>query len=196
MDSSSEFFFFFVLILLVVVFLLLFFWLLREEGVQKETDARHRERVTDYPKDVFEHRMSGNAFARFLRDLVEIDALGKLGQEGFVQEGRYQGPDREREMQRMEVRGRFSFARSFFFFHLIMRRGRSNLMIDFSLSDAILDLPDQIARGDFAPLFDWLGRNVHNKGSLLSTAELVMEATGTPLGTAAFREHLQQRYLN
>jgi carboxypeptidase Taq len=60
---------------------------------------------------------------------------------------------------------------------------------------ALPDLPDQIGRGEFAPLFDWLRLHVHGKGSLLSTADLVTEATGTPLGTAAFEAHLRQRYL-
>jgi carboxypeptidase Taq len=60
---------------------------------------------------------------------------------------------------------------------------------------ALPDLPEQIGRGEFAPLFDWLRVQVHGKGSLLSSAELVTEASGTPLGTAAFERHLRQRYL-
>jgi carboxypeptidase Taq len=60
---------------------------------------------------------------------------------------------------------------------------------------ALPDLPDQIGRGEFAPLFGWLRLHVHGKGSLLSTADLVTEATGMPLGTAAFEAHLRQRYL-
>ena len=60
---------------------------------------------------------------------------------------------------------------------------------------ALPDLPEQIGRGDFAPLFDWLRAEVHGKGSLLSSAELVVEASGGPLGTAAFERHLRERYL-
>lgn len=60
---------------------------------------------------------------------------------------------------------------------------------------AMPDLPEQISRGEFAPLFDWLREQVHGKGSLLSTAELVEAATGAPLGAAAFERHLRQRYL-
>jgi carboxypeptidase Taq len=60
---------------------------------------------------------------------------------------------------------------------------------------ALPDLPDQIGRGEFAPLFGWLRLHFHGKGSLLSTADLVTEATGMPLGTAAFEAHLRQRYL-
>jgi carboxypeptidase Taq len=60
---------------------------------------------------------------------------------------------------------------------------------------ALPDLSNQIGRGEFAPLFAWLRLHVHGKGSLLSTADLVTEATGMPLGTAAFEAHLRGRYL-
>ncbi len=61
--------------------------------------------------------------------------------------------------------------------------------------EALPGLVEQIGRGEFAPLFQWLRCNVHGKGSLLSTGELVESATGAPLGTAAFERHLRQRYL-
>ncbi|MGQ0674903.1 MAG: carboxypeptidase M32 [Rhodospirillales bacterium] len=53
-----------------------------------------------------------------------------------------------------------------------------------------------IARGDFRPLMAWLRRNVHEKGSLQTTDEVLAEATGAPLGDAAFKAHLQARYLD
>jgi carboxypeptidase Taq len=53
-----------------------------------------------------------------------------------------------------------------------------------------------LAQGDFKPLFDWLRANVHGKGSLLDTDGLLVEATGAPLGTDAFRKHLERRYLS
>ncbi len=52
-----------------------------------------------------------------------------------------------------------------------------------------------VGRGDFAPLMAWLREHVHGKGSLLSTDELLREATGAPLGAAAFEAHLKERYL-
>jgi len=60
---------------------------------------------------------------------------------------------------------------------------------------AIPGLAERIERGEFAALFEWLRHNVHAKGSLLSTAELVEAATGAALGTAAFERHLRERYL-
>jgi carboxypeptidase Taq len=57
------------------------------------------------------------------------------------------------------------------------------------------DIVPGIGRGDFGPLLRWLRQNVHGLGSLLSTDELVHRATGAPLGVAAFKRHLEQRYL-
>jgi len=51
-----------------------------------------------------------------------------------------------------------------------------------------------IRRGEFAPLMAWLKRNVHGKGSLMTTDELMAEATGEPLSDRAFRAHLKARY--
>jgi carboxypeptidase Taq len=56
-------------------------------------------------------------------------------------------------------------------------------------------IPEAIARGDFAPLVGWLRTNVHSKGSLLSSRDLLTEATGRPLDHEAFKAHLRRRYL-
>ena len=58
------------------------------------------------------------------------------------------------------------------------------------------DVAPGIARGDFKPLLAWLGANVHAKASLLSTDELLTQATGAPLSDAAFKAHLKARYLD
>jgi carboxypeptidase Taq len=60
---------------------------------------------------------------------------------------------------------------------------------------ALPELPAQIRRGEFAPLNRWLADNLWSRGSLLETDALVRAATGAPLGTAAFTQHLQRRYL-
>jgi carboxypeptidase Taq len=52
-----------------------------------------------------------------------------------------------------------------------------------------------IARGDFAPLLGWLRANIHAKGSLLATDDLMTKATGRPLDASAFKAHLNRRYL-
>jgi carboxypeptidase Taq len=60
---------------------------------------------------------------------------------------------------------------------------------------AVPEIPAALARGDFAPLMGWLRTNVHAKASSATTDEIVAAATGAPLGTAAFKRHLERRYL-
>ena len=52
-----------------------------------------------------------------------------------------------------------------------------------------------IARGDFAPLATWLARSVHGLGCRYSSRDLLVHATGSPLATNAFTNHLRRRYL-
>ena len=52
-----------------------------------------------------------------------------------------------------------------------------------------------IARGEFAPLREWLREKVHAQGSLhASPDELLIAATGEPLNTKYFLEHLRGKY--
>ncbi len=55
-------------------------------------------------------------------------------------------------------------------------------------------IPEALGRGDFGPLMAWLRPHVHALGSSLSSSEIITRATGAPLGTAAFRAHLEARY--
>jgi carboxypeptidase Taq len=61
---------------------------------------------------------------------------------------------------------------------------------------ALGGLEAAIASGRFGPLLAWLRDKVHSQGSLMSTAELVENATGRPLGTQSFERHLRARYLD
>ncbi|MFV3075793.1 carboxypeptidase M32 [Niveispirillum fermenti] len=60
---------------------------------------------------------------------------------------------------------------------------------------AMPDLPDRLARGDFAGLVAWLGENVHRWGRYLSTRDMMVRATGKPLDAGIFKAHLRARYL-
>jgi carboxypeptidase Taq len=57
------------------------------------------------------------------------------------------------------------------------------------------EIPDALAKGDFAPLLGWLRENVHGKASSKLTDEILADATGSPLDTKAFMAHLRARYL-
>ena len=56
------------------------------------------------------------------------------------------------------------------------------------------DAAAAIRRGDFAPLLAWLRANVHGRARSVSANQLLLDATGAPLGTAAFKAHLVARY--
>lgn len=60
---------------------------------------------------------------------------------------------------------------------------------------AVPDVLGSIGRGDFAPLLAWLRTNVHAQGSVADTDAILAQATGAPLGVAAFKAHLESRYL-
>ena len=62
--------------------------------------------------------------------------------------------------------------------------------------DAVPEITGAIAAGDFAPLMTWMRTQIHAKASLVTTDELLSEATGRPLETATFKEHLRARYLS
>lgn len=61
---------------------------------------------------------------------------------------------------------------------------------------AVPGLLEAIGKGDFAPLLGWLRTNVHGKGSFAGTDEILTAATGSGLGVAAFKAHLESRYLS
>ncbi|MDN3682553.1 carboxypeptidase M32 [Vibrio tapetis subsp. quintayensis] len=58
-----------------------------------------------------------------------------------------------------------------------------------------LNVEDVINSGDLTPIFDWLGTNIWNKASTLSTNELMIQATGEVLNPSFFKKHLEDRYL-
>lgn len=53
----------------------------------------------------------------------------------------------------------------------------------------------QIGKGDFSPLFAWLGKHIHAQGSSVGYQQLLLDATGEELRSSYFLDHIQQRYL-
>ncbi len=58
-----------------------------------------------------------------------------------------------------------------------------------------LDVSSVIQSKDLTPIFNWLETNIWSKGSLLTTDELVKQATGETLNAQHFQDHLKNRYL-
>ena len=56
------------------------------------------------------------------------------------------------------------------------------------------DLDEQIARGDFAPLRDWLTGNLYRFGRARPTAQLIEMATAGPLQIEPYLEYLRAKY--
>jgi carboxypeptidase Taq len=57
-------------------------------------------------------------------------------------------------------------------------------------------LEEALGQGDFSPLVQWVREKVHGRGSRLTPDEIIVSATSAPLGTAAFRRHIEARYLS
>jgi carboxypeptidase Taq len=58
------------------------------------------------------------------------------------------------------------------------------------------DILPGLAQGDFKPLFGWLDANIRSQGCLHTPDELIEHATGSPLGTEAYKASIIQRYLS
>ena len=57
------------------------------------------------------------------------------------------------------------------------------------------EIPAELAKGNFGPLKEWLNANVHSKGSLVTSKDLFIQATGEPLNAKPYLNHLSQRYI-
>ncbi|MFB9215247.1 carboxypeptidase M32 [Vibrio sinaloensis] len=58
-----------------------------------------------------------------------------------------------------------------------------------------VDVDGAIQSGDLTPIFTWLSDNIWSKGSILTTDQLVTQATGETLNAEHFQAHLRSRYL-
>jgi carboxypeptidase Taq len=56
-------------------------------------------------------------------------------------------------------------------------------------------IEEEIAAGQFAPLFEWLRENVHAEGARISIQDLMKNATGKPLSAASSLRYLEAKYL-
>jgi carboxypeptidase Taq len=65
-----------------------------------------------------------------------------------------------------------------------------------ALTAEVPGVDERIARGDFAPIREWLGEHVHRVGRRLDPRELLRRATGEPLRTEPFLEYLETKLLD
>src|SRR5579863_2544187 len=64
-----------------------------------------------------------------------------------------------------------------------------------SLREGLEALDEQLARGEFGGLFEWLRTNVHGLGAKVPVQELLKAATGKPLGATSFVRYVEAKYL-
>ncbi len=60
--------------------------------------------------------------------------------------------------------------------------------------NAIPDLDDRIARGDFKTLLDWLRENIYRHGQRYTATELVEVVTGSPLSVTPFIQYVRAKF--
>jgi carboxypeptidase Taq len=60
---------------------------------------------------------------------------------------------------------------------------------------AVPDASLQIARGDFTAINAWRREHIWSRASMLTTPEIMRQATGEPLNAKYFEAHLRRRYL-
>jgi carboxypeptidase Taq len=61
-------------------------------------------------------------------------------------------------------------------------------------SEDLGDLDDQIERGEFAPLREWLGENMHAQGRKYPPQELLRRATGATIGAKPYLAYLKRKF--
>ena len=63
-----------------------------------------------------------------------------------------------------------------------------------AMSKDLGNIDSLIEGGDWIPMLDWLRTNIHEKGSVMTPAELIQQATGSPPAPDAFLEYVEGKY--
>ena len=63
-----------------------------------------------------------------------------------------------------------------------------------SVLEDVPELPDQIERGEFAALRDWLGEHIHRLGKKYTPQETLRRATGSTIDAKPYLAYLQAKY--
>ncbi|MGC3982580.1 MAG: carboxypeptidase M32 [Steroidobacteraceae bacterium] len=65
-----------------------------------------------------------------------------------------------------------------------------------ALRAALPGMDEQVASGDFAPLFAWLDENIYSAAATLDGPQLVQQVTGRALSAAAWLRYAESKYLS
>jgi carboxypeptidase Taq len=61
-------------------------------------------------------------------------------------------------------------------------------------ADDLGDLEEQVERGEFAPLREWLGENIHSQGRKYAPQELLRHATGSTIDAKPYLAYLKRKF--
>ena len=86
--------------------------------------------------------------------------------------------------------GKFGYFPSYTLGHLMAAQFYAAMKRD------IQNMPELIRKGQYQPINDWLGNNIHQKGRLQRTDELIREVTGSDLKVQPLISHIEDRYLS
>jgi carboxypeptidase Taq len=62
------------------------------------------------------------------------------------------------------------------------------------MNQDISDIPDQMARGEFGQILDWLRKNVHQYGAKYFPKDLIVKATAKPLTSEPYNKYIESKY--
>jgi carboxypeptidase Taq len=63
-----------------------------------------------------------------------------------------------------------------------------------SAAEELGDLEDQVERGEFTPLRNWLGENIHSQGRKYTPPELLQRVTGSAIDAKPYLAYLKRKY--
>jgi carboxypeptidase Taq len=61
-------------------------------------------------------------------------------------------------------------------------------------SEDLGDLEDQVERGEFTPLREWLEQNIHAQGRKYAPQELLQRATGSTIDAKPYLAYLKRKF--
>jgi carboxypeptidase Taq len=56
------------------------------------------------------------------------------------------------------------------------------------------DLEEQVERGEFTPLREWLGEHIHSQGRKYTPPDLLRRVTGSPIDAKPYLAYLKRKY--
>lgn len=86
--------------------------------------------------------------------------------------------------------GKFGYFPSYTLGHMMAAQIHDRMKQD------LQNIPELVRKGNFLPIQQWLEVNIHSKGRLKRTDQLLEEVTGSTLSVTPLVNHLEERYLS